>query len=73
MAKVEFARDKLRTKFLKLMDEYEAMIVFLVRMDQPLQKKLATQRDAAIFANKCFAPKAMYVLREFLCGKSTTS
>ena len=34
MSKVEFARDKLRTRFSKLMDEYEAMILFLARMDQ---------------------------------------
>ncbi len=52
MSKVEFARDKLRTKFLKLMDEYEAMIVFLARMDQALQEKLAAQRNEAVSANK---------------------
>ena len=48
MSKVEFARDKLRTRFSKLMDEYEAMILFLARMDETVNPGIRAPRNVSL-------------------------
>jgi len=44
MGQVKFARDKLRAKLVEMLDEYEAMLVFLARIDEPLRRSIAEQR-----------------------------
>jgi hypothetical protein len=52
MAKVEFARDRLRDQLSKLIDEYEAMLVLLAKVDLSVKEKLQTERDMLPLANK---------------------
>lgn len=52
MAKVEFARDKLRSRFSNLLDEFEAMLIFLAKMNSSAKKQIEAERNNLALANK---------------------
>ncbi len=52
MGKVEFARDRLRVRLSKLVDEYEAMVILLARMSPLVARQIENEREGVKLANK---------------------